>query len=165
MTRRTLFQSALGAGVNNKLFADSEPPVARNEIQQYMRAYDVPGISIAFLRGDQILYSQGFGVADRSTRAPVVQDSLFRIASNSKAFTSASIFLLIEAGKLNLSDRVFSPDGILHQYSGEGSHRDWLHAITIHHLLTHTAGGWSNESNDPMFEVPGLNQEELIAAP
>jgi CubicO group peptidase (beta-lactamase class C family) len=51
----------------------------------------------------------------------------------------------------------------LSQYSQLGAHRDWLHAITVHQLLTHTAGGWSNESNDPMFEMPGLNQEQLIA--
>src|SRR5262249_28869415 len=35
--------------------------------------------------------------------------------------------------------------------------------ITLHHLLTHTGGGWSNKSNDPMFQNPGMNQANLIA--
>lgn len=140
----------------------AKPPQIDREVSQYMAQYGVPGLTMCFLRGKSLLYSGAFGMADRSTQAPVTAASLFRIASNSKAFTSASIFLLMEAGKLQLEQTVFSPDGILPQYSNLGNHKDWLHNITVHHLLTHTSGGWSNQDNDPMFKMPGLNQDQLI---
>jgi CubicO group peptidase (beta-lactamase class C family) len=142
--------------------APALPPRARVLIDQYMAEFEVPGLQLAYLRGSQVLHNGAFGVADRKGPRPVRPDSRFRIASNSKAFTSAAILLLVERGQLRLADRVFAPDGILPQFSRIGPHRDWIHAITVHQLLTHTCGGWSNQSNDPMFEKPGFNHQQLI---
>jgi len=140
-----------------------QPPNVDATVTAYMRQYSVPGMSISVRRGALLLYTGQFGIADQSTHEKVRVSSLFRIASNSKAFTSAAILLLAEQGKLTLRDQVFASDGVLHQYGVDGSQRDWLHAITVHDLLTHTAGGWGNERNDPMFQEPGLNQAQLIS--
>jgi D-alanyl-D-alanine carboxypeptidase len=153
------------ATLANRMFAYGQaftPPIAAAEVNRYMQRYSVPGLSLCYLRGKNLLYSASFGFADLSSKEPVRPQSLFRIASNSKAFTSASIFLLIEAGKLRLEDTVFSPDGVLSQYAKDGKRQDWLHSITVQHLLTHTSGGWSNESDDPMFEKPGFDHDQLI---
>ncbi|MBN8246578.1 MAG: beta-lactamase family protein [Verrucomicrobia bacterium] len=131
-------------------------------VRDYMRAFSVPGFQLAFRRGSRILYDGAFGVADRATGQAVTPGSLFRIASDSKAFTAAAVFRLVEAGRLKLDDRVFAADGLLRQYADEGSPREWIHQITVHQLLTHTCGGWSNESNDPMFEERGMDHEQLI---
>lgn len=128
-----------------------------------MDEFAVPGLQLTYLRGVRTLYTGSFGVANRATQLPVRTDSLFRIASNSKAFTATAILLLVERGKLRLTDRVFAPDGILPQFSRIGPRRDWIHAITVHQLLTHTAGGWASARNDPMFEKPDFNHPELIA--
>jgi D-alanyl-D-alanine carboxypeptidase len=141
---------------------DTLPPPAVALIDQYRREFSVPGLQLTYRRGDQVLYQGCFGEADRMTHQPVRPDSLFRIASDSKAFTSAAIFKLREAGKLQLEDRVFAPTGILPQFANLGERRDWLHQITVHQLLTHTAGGWSNDGNDPMFERSGFDHERLI---
>lgn len=138
------------------------PPNAEPLVRGFMQQFDIPGMQVAFVRGDRTLYVGTFGVASRETRVPVRADSLFRIASNSKAFTSAAIFLLVQSGRLSLQDRVFAPDGVLRQYAAIGDQREWLHAITIHELLTHTEGGWSNDGNDPMFEQPGMDHDALI---
>jgi D-alanyl-D-alanine carboxypeptidase len=138
------------------------PDSSKKLMHEYMREFSVPGLQLAYVRGTRVLYSGCFGVAHRAKHQPVTTASLFRIASNSKAFTSAAILRLVEAGKLRLEDRVFAPDGILKQFSEIGPHRDWLHAITIYQLLTHTGGGWSNDSNDPMFEDKGRNHDQLI---
>ena len=138
------------------------PDSAEKLLREYMQEFSVPGLQLAYVRGASVLYSGGLGEANRAEHQPVTTKSLFRIASNSKAFTSAAIFRLVESGKLTLQDRVFAPDGILKQYSELGPHREWIHAITVHQLLTHTCGGWSNESNDPMFEVPGKDHDQLI---
>jgi len=140
----------------------SLPAEAVQRVKEFMSDFEVPGLQISYRRGSRILYEGCFGVANRPEQQPVRPQSLFRIASCSKAFTAVAVFKLMEAGKLQLNDRVFAPDGILPQYSDLGEHREWLHAITVHQLMTHTEGGWSNERNDPMFERPGLDHPELI---
>lgn len=138
------------------------PEDAEKLLREYMQEFSVPGLQLAYVRGTRVLYSGCLGEADRAEHQPVTTKSLFRIASNSKAFTATAIFRLIEAGKLQLEDRVFAPNGILKQFSTLGPHREWLHAITVHQLLTHTCGGWINDSNDPMFEDKGKNHDQLI---
>lgn len=156
LTRRSFVQSSLAAcvwlGSGRRSWAYALPD--RSELDAavagYLKAYDVPGLSLAYGRGTQILLARGYGMADRHQHAPVTPQSLFRIASVSKPFTSAAVFTLVEAGKLRTSDHVFGPNGILSSFSLR-KHADWLQAITVEHLLTHTAGGWSNKEHDPMF--------------
>lgn len=93
---------------------------------------------------------RGYGLADHHGKEPVTPQSLFRIASLSKPFTSAAVFKLVESGKLHTTDRVFGPSGILGSFALR-PHKDWLQAITVRDLLTHTSGGWSNKEHDPMF--------------
>jgi CubicO group peptidase (beta-lactamase class C family) len=162
MHRRTFLAATAATLAAPALRAQPAPPDAEPLVRRYMQQFDVPGLSLTFARGERILYTGCFGLADRETRRPVRPDSLFRIASNSKAFTSAAIFLLVESGKLALNDRPLAPDGVLREYASLGRQQDLLHAITIRDLLTHTAGGWSNDGNDPMFERPQLDQDGLI---
>jgi CubicO group peptidase (beta-lactamase class C family) len=70
-------------------------------------------------------------------------------------------FSLVEAGKLHTGDFVFGPSGILRSFALR-HHADWLQAVTIEHLLTHTAGGWSNKEHDPMFHQAGHNRTEFL---
>jgi CubicO group peptidase (beta-lactamase class C family) len=159
---------ALSAGWSPRrwLFAQAAaPPLPEKGIEllrQYLKDYSVPGMELTYARGSRILYRGCFGEAGREAHQAVKSDTLFRIASCSKAFTSAAIFLLVEAGKLELTARVFAPDGLLPRFADLGENREWLHQITVHQLLTHTGGGWGNDRNDPMFEKPGLSHEELI---
>jgi CubicO group peptidase (beta-lactamase class C family) len=125
-------------------------------VKSYLTAYDVPGLSLAYGTGERMLLVRGYGLADHYDHVPVTPQSLFRIASLSKPFTSAAIFTLVEAGKLHTSDRVFGPGGILSSFALH-KRADWLQAITVEHLLTHTAGGWSNKERDPMFHEPGVH--------
>jgi CubicO group peptidase (beta-lactamase class C family) len=131
-------------------------------VAEYMKQYGVPGLTLAYGRGADVLLARAYGLADRVTNEPVRVDSLFRIASVSKSLTSAAIFALVEKGRLALGDRVFAPDGILHAYARAAERADWVHAITIHDLLTHTAGGWPNDETDPMFGDRDLDAPELI---
>jgi CubicO group peptidase (beta-lactamase class C family) len=154
LTRRCFLYSALAAGM---------PDASRIDVlvDRYRAAYDVPGLSLAYGRGNRILFAQGYGLADRHGHRPVTPQSLFRIASLSKPFTSAAIFTLIEAGKMQTSDRIFGPQGFLSTLKLR-RHAGWLEQINVEHLLTHTAGGWSNQSHDPMFHSTARNHPEFI---
>jgi CubicO group peptidase (beta-lactamase class C family) len=80
-----------------------------------------------------------------------------------RSITATAIFQLIEQGRLHLSDRVFGPVSVLGTRFGTLPYGPHIEDITIQHLLEHTAGGWQNDSQDPMFQRLDLNQEQLIS--
>jgi CubicO group peptidase (beta-lactamase class C family) len=140
----------------------------------FMDTHDVPGLSVAIAIKGKPAYVEAFGAADRETGEALTPQHRFRIASISKPITSAGIFTLIEAGKLQLDNYVFGPNSILgddYQTPYIPTPLDLVKAdalrsnigqITIEHLLTHTTGGWSNRSHDPMSLNKEMNHRELI---
>ncbi|MCP4551734.1 MAG: beta-lactamase family protein, partial [Bacteroidetes bacterium] len=81
-----------------------------NELDKYYeqarKLWNVPGMAIAIVKDNEIIFSKGFGVKDVDTGEAVDENSLFAIASNTKAFTSACIAMLVEEGKLSWDDKV-----------------------------------------------------------
>jgi CubicO group peptidase (beta-lactamase class C family) len=147
----------------NRVFAPSELNAIQADITQFMQQFGVPGASIAIAKDDRLVFNTAFGLADTATGEEVSTNSLFRIASVSKPITSAAIFTLIQQGRLRLTDRVFGPGAILGTKFGHAPYGPNITKITVQNLLEHTAGGWSNDANDPMFTNPGLNQNQLIS--
>jgi CubicO group peptidase (beta-lactamase class C family) len=140
----------------------SERAEMTNFARTFMQRYAMPGLSVAVGRAGAILYEDAFGWADRETREAVSPTHLFRIASVTKPITSAALFLLIEAGRIRLTDKVFGPGAITGtDYAGPPYHPG-VDQITIEHLLTHTSGGWANDAADPMFTNLEMNQAQLI---
>src|SRR5579864_9173540 len=72
-----------------------------------MQRDQLAGGAVAVSRNGRLVFAKGYGLADRTTQRPVESDSLFRIASISKPFTSAAILKLVEQGKLHLDDKAF----------------------------------------------------------
>ena len=132
-------------------------------IEKFRRKYNVPGFQIAIARQGQLVYSDAIGQANNSPQEPLTPQHRFRIASISKPITSTAIFTLIESGAIKLSDRVFGAKGLLATDYRTASGSKWINEITVEHLLTHTAGGWANDRNDPMFQRPELGHSALIA--
>src|SRR5271166_824456 len=128
----------------------------------FMQKYDVPALSFAVGYAGEIVHRDAYGLADRERNEAVTPDHLFRIASVSKMITSAAIFGLVEAGRLKLSDKVFGPGAITGTDYGRPPYGPGIDDITLAQLLTHTAGGWTNDGRDPMFGHPKMNQPELI---
>jgi CubicO group peptidase (beta-lactamase class C family) len=141
-----------------------------NTITDFMIKYDIPGSSVAIVKDGRLVFSKGYGFANESTGELVDTNSLFRIASISKSITSVAIMKLVEEGKVSLSEKVFGKGGALGTQYGSLPYSNYEKAITIEHLLTHTAGGkaWNNsysffDSNaDPMSSNRGMSQSDLI---
>lgn len=129
--------------------------------RKFMEEHQVPGLSVAFAHLGRPAFQAAFGMADEGAGEAMTTDHLFRVASVSKPLTAVGIFLLIEQGKLKPGDKVLGPDGLLaigrDQKLAEG-----VADITVHHLLTHTSGGWQNDGDDPMFRHPEMDHAELI---
>jgi CubicO group peptidase (beta-lactamase class C family) len=169
----TVCGAALGAAASARWWIKRLPwtaelsPSERSAMQvvaeDFMRRFDVPGLSVAIARDGAPVYDETFGVANRESGEPLSTSSLFRIASVSKPITSVGIFTLVEKGKIALEDSVFGPGAILGTDYGNPPYKPYIREISVDHLLTHTAGGWPNDSSDPMFRFPQLNQADLIS--
>jgi CubicO group peptidase (beta-lactamase class C family) len=93
--------------------------------------------ALVLLQGDRIVAEHGFGIADSETRAAVKPDqTLYLLASVSKAVTSWGIMKLVQEGTLSLDEPVL-PHLKRWRFPGSDAYRD---RVTVRHLLSHTAG-------------------------
>jgi CubicO group peptidase (beta-lactamase class C family) len=100
-------------------------------IREQMKSLHIPAVSLAVLRHGTPVLTRAYGVADREKNVAVTPKTPFRIASVSKQFLASATLLLVQDGKLRLSDPLSKHI--------EGSPETWKD-ITIRHLLSHTAG-------------------------
>ena len=103
-------------------------------------------VSLVFSDGN-VVQSQAYGYRDLARSAPMHSDSIFRIYSMTKTAATVAVLMLMEEGKLNLDDPVekFLPEFSGMQVFAGGTAdapqlRPANNALTLHHLLTHTAG-------------------------
>jgi CubicO group peptidase (beta-lactamase class C family) len=95
---------------------------------------DEPGMSVAIVHDQEVVWAKGYGEADRARHVKATPETLYRIASVSKLFTATAILQLRDAGKLGLDDPVSKHLAWFGVASPDGR------PITIRHLLTHTSG-------------------------
>jgi CubicO group peptidase (beta-lactamase class C family) len=140
---------------------DADP--ANGLVVPFMQKWAVPGFSLAVARDGSIRATRVFGYANRITREIVTTEHRFRVASVTKPITSTAVHLLIDQGQLDLTDAVFGSGALLGTTFGTQPYSERLRAVTLQHLLEHSAGGWANDANDPMFQQPTLSQTDLIS--
>jgi CubicO group peptidase (beta-lactamase class C family) len=73
-------------------------------VAQALRDWEVPGLALAIVKDDHVVYAKGFGVRKQGEDKPVDTSTLFAIGSASKAFTAASLAMLVDEGKLTWDD-------------------------------------------------------------
>lgn len=91
------------------LTAQIDPRVASlvsETVERARKEFNVPGMAVAVIKDGKVVHSQGYGVRKTGEPAPITPRTLFGIASNSKAFTSAALAMLVDEGKLSWDDRV-----------------------------------------------------------
>jgi D-alanyl-D-alanine carboxypeptidase len=134
-----------------------------DSVISFMKKYNVPGLSLAISKNDKLIYVKAYGYADVATGEKVTTQSLFRIGSISKPFTSVAIMKLIQEGKLSINSKVFGDSGVLKNDFGNLPYGPDITSITINELLHHTCGGWTNDKDDPMFMHPSFNSSQLLS--
>ena len=135
-------------------------------ITNYKNQHGIPGLSVAITKDERLVFAKGYGDADRGANETVRPSHRFRIASISKPITAVATMELVESDELRLADTVFGSNGILRPKYGTPAYGSGIsspnpNSITVHHLLEHSSG-WRNNGNDPMFDHPNKNQDELI---
>ena len=109
---------------------------------------EIPGVVAAAATRNGVIFEAGFGVRDAASGAPMTADTVVWIASMTKAVTGACAMQLVEQGKLSLDDEIAAvlPElgrvQVLQGFDADGKPRLRAprRAITLRHLLTHTAG-------------------------
>lgn len=100
-------------------------------VQQELEETNTPGAAVLVVRGNEIVFAKGFGIANVETGEPVNAEMLFRIGSTTKMFTAAALVSMAEDGEIDLNQPIGTyVDGLSVDLSG----------VTSHQLLTHTAG-------------------------
>ncbi len=104
-------------------------------VENTLKSFDVPGIAVAIVKDGKVVLSKGYGVKSILTNEKVDANTLFGIASNSKAFTTAAIAMLVDEKKINWDDKVkqYLPD--FKMYNEYVSNE-----FTIRDLVTHRSG-------------------------
>src|ERR1043165_3352488 len=127
-------------------------------LRQKSEAKEIPGVVAIAASGNDVLYQGAFGKRDLSKPDPMTADSVFWIASMTKAVTSAGAMQLVEQGKLSLDAPIgeLLPDlgapQVLEGFdaNGEPKLRAARKPITLRQLMTHTAGFCYNMWNGDM---------------
>jgi CubicO group peptidase (beta-lactamase class C family) len=108
---------------------------AEQEVRRLMDARQVPGLAVGVTAPGHVPYVEGFGWRDREAGLAVTPDTVFGIGSITKSLTAVAILQLMQEGRLDVNDPVI-------RYLPEFATPNAAHtrAVTLHHLLTHTAG-------------------------
>lgn len=158
----TVFLTQLVLGQSNNDNTNRQDPILTKKIELEIdriinEAYpeNSPGATILIAKGDKIIYKKAFGMADMELNVNMKVDNVMQLASITKQFTSVSILMLMEEGKISLNDPLSK---FISDYPRGNE-------ITIHHLLNHTSGikNYTNLSEFRMKTRMDMSPEEIIS--
>lgn len=104
-------------------------------VKQAMKTFQVPGVAVAIVKDNQVVMSRGFGVIEHGKNTKVTADTLFGIASNTKAMTAALLASLVDEGKLTWRTKVID---IIPEFQMPDPYV--TREFTIIDLLSHNSG-------------------------
>jgi CubicO group peptidase (beta-lactamase class C family) len=147
-----LFLCAGSAGAQTGL-----PPGIDNEVEAIRAAFDVPGIGLAIVRDGAVVLARGYGLRTLGKPERVDAETLFGIASNTKAFTASAIGMLVEEGKLEWDAPVtkYLP---WFQLSDPYVTRE----ITVRDLLVHRSGLGLGAGDLLWWPASTYNRKEIV---
>ena len=140
--------AALGGFAKRSFAQGPQPRQIDAVLRQAIEAKEVPGVVAIAANDKGVIYEGAFGTRNLAQGAAMTPDTIFRIASMTKAVTSVAAMQLVEQGKLQLDQPIgsvlpeLSAPQVLEGFDDAGAPRLRLakRPITLRHLLTHTAG-------------------------
>lgn len=131
--KKTILLLLLVSGTNTA--AQITTPQVDELVERTLKTFDVPGIAVAIVKDGKVMHAKGYGVKSILTKEKVDANTLFGIASNSKAFTSAALAILVDQGKVKWDDKVVQYIPEFKMYNNYVTNE-----FTIRDLLTHRSG-------------------------
>ncbi len=124
--------------------------------EQAIKDWNIPGMGVAIVKDGEVILAKGYGVKDVATGEAVDENTLFAIASNSKAFTSAALATLVDEGLIAWDDKVRDYLPYFELYDSYVSNE-----MTIADLLCHRSG-LATFSGDLIWYGSSHSREEVI---
>jgi CubicO group peptidase (beta-lactamase class C family) len=139
-------------------FGQSAPPTDLDAyVARVLKTFDVPGLSVGIVKDGKVVLAKGYGIRKMGEAALVDENTLFGIGSNTKAFTSAALAILIDEGKLSWDDRVYERLPGFQMYDPYVSHE-----MTIRDLLTHRSGMGLGEGDLLFWPRTTFTRDEIV---
>lgn len=127
-----------------------------NYINKSYKDWQIPGLAIAIIKNDSVIFEKGYGVKEINKTGKVDKNTMFGIASNTKAFTASAIGILVDQGKINWDDKVVKYIPYFKMYN------DYVTAnFTIDDLLSHRSG-LKTFSGDLLWDGTDYTRKEII---
>ena len=123
-------------------------------VAEALKAWQAPGAAVVIVKDGQVVYLKGHGVKEACGSAPITPDTLFAIASTSKAFTCTAIAMLVMDGKMKWDDPVRKHVEFF-RLADPSADRD----VTLRDLVTHRTG---LSRHDMLWLGSNWSQEEII---
>lgn len=164
LAKKSLIFAAMMTAVVLPATSAQQPSVGMTErdvdqlVTDAMSAFNVPGVAVGIVKDNRVVLSKGYGVTQMLTGQEVDGDTIFKIASTTKAFTTAAIAILVDQGKLRWDSKVVS---ILPNFA---LNDPWVTAnFTVADLVTHRSG-LAKFAGDLMLwpEPAGFSRREII---
>jgi CubicO group peptidase (beta-lactamase class C family) len=133
-----------------------EPRAVDRIMVETMRAWRAPGAAVAIVRNDRVVYTKGYGTKDLTTMAPVTPDTMFQIASATKAFTTTAMAMLVDEKKLAWDDAVRKhvPYFRLDDPCADAQ-------VTLRDVVSHRTG---LSGHDELWDGTPLSREQVLRA-
>ncbi|MFU8783908.1 serine hydrolase [Aliidiomarina sp.] len=155
LSTQIAFASATASN-NAVIEADERLAGLHQHIEATRAQWDIPGVGVAVVYKDEIIHMSGYGVLQQGENANVNPDTLFGVASTSKAMTAASLAMLVDEGKLDWDDRVID------HLPWFALSDPWVTAeVRVRDLLTHRVGVGRMTGNRLQF-MPTASRQQVI---
>jgi len=118
--------------------------------------WNVPGMAVAIVKDDKLVFAKGYGVRELGKTEKIDENTLFAVASNSKAFTTASLAILADEGKLDWDDKV-----IKHLPEFELADAYVTREMTLRDLVSHRSG-FDTFSGDLLWYETTYKDDDII---
>jgi CubicO group peptidase (beta-lactamase class C family) len=130
-----LFVGILSLIIQFPIYGQISPKEIDELVEDAMAKFKVAGVAIGIVKDGKIIHAKGYGVKSVDTKKPVDKQTAFAIASNSKAFTTTALAILVEEGKLGWQDRVIDHIPEFKMYNDYVTRN-----FNIQDLVTHRSG-------------------------
>ncbi|MES2351310.1 MAG: serine hydrolase [Pseudomonadota bacterium] len=128
------------------------------DVERALKTFDIPGVAIAIVKDGKVVAAKGYGVRQRGATAPVDGKTQFEIASNSKAFTSAALAMLVDEGKIGWDDPVTKHLPGFQMFDSYVTGQ-----MTVRDLLTHRSGLGLGAGDLLWWPTTNFSTDEIIA--
>lgn len=150
-----LFFIGLQTG-NGLIYSGTDPLKGLDEyILKAMEDWEVPGLAVAILKDDKVVFAKGYGVREFGKSDPVNENTSFAIGSNTKAFTATAIALLVQDKKISLDDPVTKHLKGFQLYDPYVTRE-----LTVRDLLCHRSG--LGRRGDALWYGQDFGREEIL---